>query len=387
VTDLAGNQWDSYAPDEFTVDTVQPEITFSGVEDRSANNDEVRPIVTMSDINYDMEGVDIRLAGANCGTVQNQGGFAASDNGQVFTFADFERVRASDDLYTLTVSVTDMAGNMFEDSMQFSVNRFGSIFVVEHEATRGLMGSFMRESQDVQLREINVDEVLPDSVDINVAKDGSVRKLSVGDYSVSPDADSAYASWYIYDYNIPAEQFAADGNYVVTIKTDDTAGNINENTDPNKIAEGASAEVDFAVDGTAPVIAVSDLVTGGIYNSVGKDIVATIRDNLLLGSVALTVNSQPAEMSENGEVYTFPLSESNSRQSAEIIATDAAGNETVWKAEDFILTTNAVVRWFYNTPLFIGTVAGVLVLGGGGASVTVLFRRGRIKFPTLGKKA
>ena len=48
---------------------------------------------------------------------------------------DFAREEKMDDLYTLTAKSVDKAGNETEKSVLFSVNRYGSVYVLD-DATR-----------------------------------------------------------------------------------------------------------------------------------------------------------------------------------------------------------------------------------------------------------
>ena len=53
---------------------------------------------------------------------------AQTENGQTFTFSDFAHEQDVDDIYTLTAREIDFAGNETEQSITFSVNRFGSVY-------------------------------------------------------------------------------------------------------------------------------------------------------------------------------------------------------------------------------------------------------------------
>ena len=53
ATDLASNVSDPYATESFTVDQTKPTVEITNIEDRSANNGEVAPVITLNDINFD----------------------------------------------------------------------------------------------------------------------------------------------------------------------------------------------------------------------------------------------------------------------------------------------------------------------------------------------
>lgn len=89
-------------------------------------------------------------------------------------------------------------------------------------------------------------------------------------------------------------------------------------------------------------------------------------------SVKIYLNSKEIEYTVDGETYTFDIPESNSVQDVKIVAVDAAGNEYLVEIEDIIVSTNILVRWYNNTPLFTGSIAGV-ILSGLGATAFILF--------------
>ena len=61
-TDLAGNEADTFTPEEFYIDSSAPTIEINGVTDHSANAGDVNPTVTVADDNYDADGVKITLS-------------------------------------------------------------------------------------------------------------------------------------------------------------------------------------------------------------------------------------------------------------------------------------------------------------------------------------
>jgi predicted transcriptional regulator len=138
----------------------------------------------------------------------------------------------------------------------------------------------------------------------------------------------------------------------------DRAGNENDNAAAEK-----ESEIAFAVDKTPPVIIVSDLENGGSYNATEKTVSADIKDNMKMGTVEVRINGKVVKTDVEDNFYRFSLPASNLRQDVKILAKDAAGNEMLYDTGNFIVTTNAVVRWYYNTPLFIATIVGALAIG------------------------
>ena len=60
------------------------------------------------------------------------------------------------------------------------------------------------------------------------------------------------------------------------------------------------------------------------------------------------------------------------------MAKDAAGNEYTKEIKDFLVTTNMFVRWYNNTPIFIGSIAGVGTLSVALTAYFMFFRKKKI---------
>ena len=101
-TDLAGHTA-SKQVDEFHVDKTMPEIVIADIEDKSANNGTVAPSITYTDINLDMEELELTLTGVNNGPVDYAALREAIHNGEKYIYADFEHIKVVDDVYTLYV--------------------------------------------------------------------------------------------------------------------------------------------------------------------------------------------------------------------------------------------------------------------------------------------
>ena len=93
-----------------------------------------------------------------------------------------------------------------------------------------------------------------------------------------------------------------------------------------------------------------------------KTVSVEIKDNLVLEGVKIYLNGKEIEYKVDGETYTFDVPEATSKQDVKIVATDAAGNEFEVAVEEFLVNTNIFVRWYNNTPLFVGSIIGVVVL-------------------------
>lgn len=359
--DMAGNEADMAEVEEYCIDLTDPVIEILGVEDMSANNGPVEPVIQIMDTNYSQSDVEIELVGANRGRVTPEGAFAASENGQSFRFKDFAREQTVDDIYTLTATETDMAGNTVTESITFSVNRFGSVYTLD-SGVAAMNGTYMKEAVDIVLTETNVDVLEEDSIAVVLSANGTPRTLKKGtDYTLTKYGGNG--SWNQYEYKLYKKNFAGDGTYKVTIYSVDAAGNINETVNEEK-----KAEIEFGVDGTAPVIMPLNIEDGGNYDANQLTASFSIQDNLVLDKVQVTLNGKAVACQNSGDIYEFVIPEDSGRQSVVVLAQDAAGNALTCEVTEILVSTNGFVRWYNNKPVFAGTIAGTgAVVGGAGA--------------------
>jgi len=175
------------------------------------------------------------------------------------------------------------------------------------------------------------------------------------DYTVAVKGGNG--EWSVYTYTVNKSLFADDGKYSLSVYSKDAAGNVNENIDESK-----KAEISFGIDKTKPVIVPIDFASGVQY-AVDKKIVSIeIKDNLVLDGIKIYLNGKEIDYSVEGETYTFEIPKSASKQDVKIVAVDAAGNEEPIEIKDFLVNANIFVRWYNNTPLFIGSIVGVILI-------------------------
>lgn len=376
-TDLAGNAAADYEQDSFTVDQTAPELEFFDIEDKSANNDVVAPGVRYSDNNYTESGVELTLKGANNGTMDIDGEHTSIPNGESIKMADFERTKKNDDLYTMTAVITDRAGNETEDSVIFSVNRFGSVYIIS-DATKEWLKTeegeytYINEEQEIQVTEINVDSIV--ASDISYGRDGQIEKLEEGkDYEVK--GSGSEVSWKQYDYTINKENFETEGNYTVTIDSEDRATNVG-----NSKAKGC--DIEFTVDKTAPTLVITGIEDGGAYRADTRNVTIDVADNYVMDNVVvssdITGNSQEYGLEEIRQAdgkLVYTMQSANDEQSLKAVATDAAGNTAETEKIGVLVTANLLVQYINNTPLFVGSIIGVVVIAGGLLWFFLIFKR------------
>ena len=214
----------------------------------------------------------------------------------------------------------------------------------------------MQSEEDIVFTETNVDSLKKGETKIKLTKNGTPKDLVEGtDYTITVTGGNG--QWSQYKYTINKTLFADDGRYSISVYSIDAAGNINENIDETK-----EAEISFGIDKTSPVIVPVDFESGVQYPVEVKKVSVEIKDNLVLEGVKIYLNGDEIKYANEGETYTFDIPEKNEKQNVKIVAVDAAGNEYTLSVENFLVSTNLFVRWFNNTPLFIGSIVGVILL-------------------------
>ncbi len=336
-TDLAGNTTDPVSTEVFVIDTTVPEVTITGVEDRSANNGVVAPVVTYIDKNVDTNKSAVKTVGKNNGDITASISLSPVTDGYVASLADFPHEKKYDDLYVVTANVFDLAGNQTEKEIMFSVNRFGSVYVIDDKTAALIADYYTNVAPEVSITEINIDELQWKNV--NVGRDGEMTELKSGkDYTVSESEDSN--SWNSFTYTVKAKNFSKDGKYSVVISSKDAATNEQDNVVKEK-------EVEFAVDMTAPGIAVSGLENEGVYEEESHLVSFNITDNMGVVSAAIYDDGELLEeytedkLEKDGFTEQVDLKSADKKRAIKIVSTDVAGNESVTEYDDVIISLNA----------------------------------------------
>ena len=369
--DLAGNPAVEFVAPEFTIDQTKPVIEITDIEDRSANNGEVRPAISYSDVNYDEQNVTITIKGVKHSETSVDGTRSTIHNGQSIKLDDFAHEESEDDVYTLTASVVDRAGNSEEQSVLFSVNRFGSTYMFSEATTEFLNKYYSNKEKDLVVTEINVDNL--ERRDVSYGRDGELVNLEEGvDYSVEESGNEV--SWKSFQYTISAKNFEEEGLYNVTIDSKDTATNeVN-----NKIKD---ADISFVIDKTSPSVVITGIESEH-YTDTTRDITLNIADNVAVAKTDVYVNDDvvtfDAEVikEQNGKV-NYTLESSDEWQKVYAVATDAAGN-TASSDEYRVLVSAELLVQILNNPVLLGAVATVAA-GGLGAASFVFKRRKKAK--------
>ena len=387
-TDLAGNESSEYSSGAFYIDTQAPTIEISGVTNLSANNGAVTPVVKTTDKNITKEDISITVDGSNTGKYPAALQESAIAEGFSFAIADIPHEKKFDDLYTLTVKTVDKAGNETENQIKYSVNRFGSIFVLNDATKKMVEDYYVSSPQNVVITEINVDDV--PKKDVKVTHDGASKSISSSDYQTSK-LDNANG-WHSYSYSVLASNFNKDGLYSVDILTEDAATN-------RQSSQTRDAEVLFLKDSTPPSVVVSGIEDGGKYVEDSHEFSVNTTDTVGLADLKVYADDQQLvsldgkELANKGGTEIIALASKDASQEVVVVSHDVAGNETrlsynvvvSLKAEDIDIVYksdtdgnegSAIVSDRNKTlKRVLGTVAGIGGLGAAGAGGVTIFRR------------
>lgn len=321
ATDLAGNTSEKIDCGTFIIDTVAPSIEITGVLDKSANAGTVIPVINCNDLNLDNDDSVIILSGYKNGVVNPSAVNLTNGSKKDVTYDVFKVEKAYDDIYTVTAIAEDMAGNTTEISYMFSVNRFGSTFGVTKPTADLIDKYYTNAEQDLVLLETNVDNV--DEQQLYITKNGKNVKLKKGvDYFVEKEGNDA--TWKAYTYTINKKNFQDEGTYEVSLFTTDRAGN---KSDSN--AKGMT--IKFAVDKTAPSIAVAGVEENNVYKMEKLDLNIDVQDNMEISYAEIEIDGtvvKKYEAEELEDVVTYSIDESEKPMTVVVRAVDVVGNLT-----------------------------------------------------------
>ena len=405
-TDRSGNAMASYTSSRMIIDTKEPVITVTNIKNKSANNADVIGVkITVTDKNIAigsfkpvLTAIVKKAVGNNKFTYEtitiDLGEPKVSVNSEGETVYEYTVMNLeTDGYYSLSCSAVDYAGhnvsiinsedaagkNEKDETVNFSVNREGSVFWIETEhddkydnnrvIKNELDGAFANDSVKVVLHELNVDEVdSGSSRSLFTLNDGSKSEditLKEGENYIKnkkADDNAQDGGWFECTYTLNNDNFDHDGVYSLNIITYDKAGNSNVNV------KESTGTINFTVDRTNPVIT-ANVKSSQVINEPGYTVNFKVTEtNLDSESVSVKVNGKEVSPESIGlNEYSFPLKESSKAYTLEISAKDLAGNSAeVMNVNNLIVSTNIFVRWYANKPAFWGTIGGV-------AGIAVIF--------------
>lgn len=351
ATDLAGNTAEEVKEPEFIIDMTSPKVAISQVADKTAYAGTVAPHIDFEDTNFDPGRVKIELTRTHESEVEKrlrkESGKKSSDKREtskgypVFTdseekntptsqsvvMPDFEHKVDIDDVYSLTAQVEDKAGNKAQQKVTFSVNRFGSNYLID-DSTVGILGKYVHIPPDVKITEINVSGLQDGKSHAELVHDSTSHPISADqDYRRVIDNTSG---WQNTTYTFPARLFSEEGYYRLRLSSVDQAGNLSQNTMDRKDAQRkGAAEVNFAVDKDAPTASVAGLHNGLITYAPTRNLVVDAKDDVGLDSVRLQVDGVTVGSWRNDDTLApmlYTMKSGGDLHDIELTVKDKAGN-------------------------------------------------------------
>lgn len=357
-TDLAGNEASDYSEDYFIVDLTSPQILIGKVENKSANNGEVSPVIMITDTNFMRGSTWTELIGWQNGLMDVEKTSEDLQNGIVIKIQDFAYEKEMDDLYRLTVGTEDLAGNTARLQIRFSVNRFGSVYTLDRmtEKLAGKQGTYYTDREKrIVITETNVDTLM--FQEIVCSFNGKLRTLREDvDYKVEERGDDS--SWKQYRYIVNADNFIKEGHYTLTVYSEDRARNVSDNQSKGK-------SISFAVDKSKPSIEFFGIAEGGRYKENSREIMVDVQDNLGVEKLMVFLNDEPLVYDmetlhkADGKIK-IAVKGSNQWQTLKAVARDCTGNENSTDEMTFLVTPNVLVQFYNHKPLFYGS----MIMGG-----------------------
>ncbi|MGI6171216.1 MAG: hypothetical protein ACOYIC_05760 [Butyricicoccus sp.] len=429
VIDKAGNETTtaggSYAlGTEFIVDQSDPDFKLYTGSDKTTNLNQTAtnektaaPVVIIYDTNLDTTdpgSYSVKLtgvqehAGKEPGTnLIGEAGYTISTNandnrtlqinlGNLGENMTSDNIEKADDIYTLTVEATDKAGRTNSKTAVFSLNRYGSTYMVNTDTQALLERYYSNQEQPIQIIQINAASISDQK--LSMSKDSQTTKLAEGrDYTMTynqPEGSSE-SGWYECIYDIGQTLFEQEATYAVDVSSNDHAKNTLNNAISkrtinlfdgknwksdrvNEEGEAVIAPVNFRIDKTKPDAGMQD--TKKQYHSGSENIEIYASDDAMLDYVQVLVDEQPyvieelngivsdptkipAEYLEDGS-YTVNLKFSDSdKHRVKVVSFDKAGNNSEMEVDHTIqITTNLFRLWLGNPFAVILTIAAVLAV-------------------------
>ena len=400
-TDRSGNRMETYTSGQLTIDTQHPTIYVSGLQANSANKEDPYGFtLTVSDSADNLQAGDITpvLTAVTCDENGNYieremelPSLEMTENNQSYNI-QVENLE-DDGVYTLSCKAKDLANQEYNlmtlddgqeyETVTFSVNRNGSTFRVDENTADLLDQYYVYEvPQNVVIEEINTDPIENYVVKMNgnVLKEGS-------DYTT--DTTSGEGTWSVRTYSVKKELFDAEGEYNLVVESVDK-------TETAAYSDVKNLKIAFVVDQTAPVVVFSGLENGGRYESQEQIVTAVPTDDGgKLKSFQATVMDKKGEQKEtlinlSGEELETYLEEHDGQidfaipegleQQVVVSCTDCAvkedGSTNAYKEtfENVTVSTNKVIIFFANKPLFYGVII-VCCVAAAGIIVFVVWKK------------
>ncbi|MBQ4569199.1 MAG: starch-binding protein [Ruminococcus sp.] len=384
--DLALREADAHEePAPFYIDhDVYSEVQFNGVEDNHAYGDIIAPQITLFDNNLDVNASTWKLTKISYDfeNMKNNPSESATyefstagstSTSKVISYYDFPIEELSDGIYLLSATIVDLAGNTKSREIMFSVNRFGSTFMVLDEKSDALIDKgFTNDAPDFEIIEVNVTPV--DEQNVALSHDKTTYDIKKGtDYTIKTDGGET--AWYKYVYTINKENFADEGDYTLTVSSKDKTDRVVNNRTANDEGKQRTCPVAFIVDKTKPIITIEGVESGEPYRDATRDVKIMCMDTYIdQESLTVTLDGEAlvagkdytADTTLAGEIaIDLKVGDETAGQRKHTVGVsvkDYADNATEEAAEDFTLSATWLTLFLSSPIAIISTVATLALI-------------------------
>lgn len=359
AADKVNNLSDQYQSDKYIQDTIKPEITINGVTSgASYSGDSIQYSTGASDENIDGKqtySAVVSNSGKESMVGGKQGiaeGFKSVNYGDV----QIEKGQDHDGYYQVKVHAEDLAGNVSDKDVSFTVNRYGGQY---DYLTKDYNGKYLHKVGDITLSETSYDRLDPSKARIIVTRNGIQMDVPSQDTSVKESRAGDDKPWK-YDYTVSGALFKGDGVYRIQVFSFTTTGRGNTS---------ASIDYTFIIDNTSPSVAVEGINSGeDIYSNKSTPVSIITRDEYGLSEGSYKTSQGDSGIINNGTAVTSITAGRNITVSAK--AVDKAGNNSQFAVSGVNVYGSRVQRYL---PYMLGGLVLVSVAVGG----VMYGRRGR----------
>ena len=281
-------------------------------------------------------------------------------------FDNFPTEEEYDGSYRIDVESKDMAENENSESLDFSVNRFGSVFSIENADE--INGKYLNKAPMIVITETNVDKHSDeDEVIIIIDKGSNTVQLTDNEYVISGPKELDDKSGYVYTYTIDPKNFDQDLDYNISIQSVDAAGNKN-------VSSGRGADLSFSIDTHEPEFKCDELIDRAEFKESQREFKLNVNERLSHVKVTTSLNEVLLDRDGNDSgdnSYSFAVPASNTSRDLTVELTDLAGNSTVKTYNNLLITENIALYVMHKTWAKAGAAAAAALAAVAGGAVLI----------------
>jgi hypothetical protein len=358
ASDKVNNASNQYQSDKYIQDTIKPEVDVAGLKDgASYASDAIEFTTGAKDENLDGRAsysTVIDNSGKETKVGGNQG---LPEGGKSVSYGDIKIAegKSKDGYYKARVHAEDLAGNVTDKEVNFTVNRYGGQYTYN---TKDYEGKYLHKVGDITLTEVSYDRLDPNKARIIVTRNGLQMDVPTQDVKIVESGGQDGKPWQ-YEYTVSGKLFTKDGVYRIQVFSFTTTGRGNSS---------ASIDYTFVIDNTAPTVAIEGISPNENIYSLGTPVSIITRDEYGLSEGSYNTSQGDSGIINNGTAVTKITSGVNIAVEAK--AVDKAGNKS-----DYVISgVNVYSSVFQRFAVPIVCLVSLMVIALG---VLAYARRGR----------